>query len=518
MKRKMKNTIAGMGILLGLYSGASLANYSNKAWHHPATLDEAISAQDPGAPIEHQGAYEPKVAVDQRGMAVLAYSQHVVLNQWMFNGVPQVEKESRIFVRIRCSNQWDTPVGGLPLSGNISVAGYNAYSPQVAMNKLGRAVVAWTQIDKNIEKIYVALGKKNANDCTWTWSKPAKISDYISLNSGANAQRPRVAMDDDGNAVVTWQQRTWLGSNDFMNVFVSRYDVATNVWVHPKNLDDALNLYGTDAYWPEVAFIKKGMSTTISWYQKDPHPGVDLSRVFSADFDTAKGTWIKPESFQEFLSVFQTSATWSNVAMNKQGEEVLVWTQESSNGFKQVYVAERDQYLHPWKTPEWTAPLSDDVANCCTSGFYDPIQLKMNNKGRVAASWSQNINAGNLFNSQIFVALRDQGKWKNPVVTDYISDSEPGNADSADIAMNDSGRTLVAWQQQKGSGFSFILFKEYLEKNGVWAWEPVQEASPNSMGFYTGAPSTTMNENGVAFITWSQESLDTYRVYLSQYY
>ena len=302
---RVKTQLAVLLLLGSLQSIPSLAE-PGKAWHHPIDLDDAVSPLDPGAPIEFQGAFDPSVAVDQRGMAVLAYSQHVVIKQWMFNGFPQVEKEARIFVRTRCNNEWDKPKAGNLLGGFISLEGYNAYQPQVAINKLGRGIIAWTQVVAGIERVFISMGTKNKEDCGWTWSKPTKFWDSISLNSSANAQRPRVAMDDNGNAIVTWQQRVYKGVECFMNIFVSRYDVATNTWDYAEKLDDALNLYGTEAYWPEVTMAKQGAAATITWYQMDPHPGVEISRIFTADYDTQKKVWIKPDSFQSYISSNQT--------------------------------------------------------------------------------------------------------------------------------------------------------------------------------------------------------------------
>jgi len=51
---------------------------------------------------------------------------------------------------------------------------------------------------------------------TATWSHPADISDNISPGS-FNAFSPKVAMDDNGNAIIVWSQLDGIKSQIFMS-------------------------------------------------------------------------------------------------------------------------------------------------------------------------------------------------------------------------------------------------------------------------------------------------------------
>ena len=67
-------------------------------------------------------------------------------------------------------------------------------------------------------------------------------------------------MDNNGSAIITWAQID--GSN--YQIFKSEY--RSGVWTHPSNLADNISPDGTDGYGPSVAMDNNG-DAIITWYQ-----------------------------------------------------------------------------------------------------------------------------------------------------------------------------------------------------------------------------------------------------------
>jgi microcompartment protein CcmK/EutM len=122
-----------------------------------------------------QHAYEPQVAVDANGNAVVVW--------YRFDGA-----HDRIQVRRR------TAAGGLSAVQTLSPAGQNASNPQVAVDPDGNAVAAWRRFDGTKWRIQVRRRAAGGS-----LSAVQTLSD-----AGQDASDPQVAVDRNGNAVVAW--------------------------------------------------------------------------------------------------------------------------------------------------------------------------------------------------------------------------------------------------------------------------------------------------------------------------
>jgi hypothetical protein len=104
---------------------------------------------------------------------------------------------------------WTHPSG---LSDNISPDGEAAENPQVAMDNNGNAIITWNQNDGSNDQIFKSEYRNGA------WTHPSGLSDNISPD-GQSAYRSQIAMDNNGNAIITWQQWDFL----YRKIFMSEY-------------------------------------------------------------------------------------------------------------------------------------------------------------------------------------------------------------------------------------------------------------------------------------------------------
>jgi hypothetical protein len=135
------------------------------------TLSSVQALSDPG-----QNATEPQVAVDADGDAVFTWTRSDGTN-------------NRVQARARSA------AGTLSAVQTLSASGQNAFNPQVAVDAGGDAVFTWLRFDGANFRV-----QARARSAAGTLSGVQALSD-----AGQNAFGPQVAVDTDGDAVVTWQ-------------------------------------------------------------------------------------------------------------------------------------------------------------------------------------------------------------------------------------------------------------------------------------------------------------------------
>ena len=148
------------------------------SWSHPI-LSDYIS------PASTSGSSVPQVAVDGNNDAVIVWQQIA-------------DGQHRIFKSEYRSGSWTHPSS---ISNYISPTSTSGASvPQVAMADNGDTVIVWQQIADGQHRIFKSEYRAGS------WTHPSSTSNYISPTSTAGASVPQVAIADNGDAVIVWQQ------------------------------------------------------------------------------------------------------------------------------------------------------------------------------------------------------------------------------------------------------------------------------------------------------------------------
>ena len=150
----------------------------------------------------------PQVALDASGNATIAWMQYA--------------SSAFVFKSERRGGVWTDPADG---DDHISLpaAGRQFNDPiHLAMNDLGEVIIAWSQYDSSDDINQVFISERR-ND---VWTHPADLSDYISVvGSDDDTQNPLVAMDNNGHALVTWNENGWdihdVGNQN--NLYIANY-------------------------------------------------------------------------------------------------------------------------------------------------------------------------------------------------------------------------------------------------------------------------------------------------------
>jgi len=390
----------------GTLDGADVTDVTvgclDRSWVHPADLSDSISP-------DGSGTGQPEVAMDDNGSAIVVWDQND-------GGNPQ------IFMSEYRGGAWTDPSD---LSDNISPDGQWAYFSEVAMDDNGNAIVVWRQSDGSRWQVFMSEYRSGA------WSHPADVADNISPD-GQNAGWPQVAMDDNGNAIVAWEQ-----NNGSLNqLFMSEY--RGGAWTHPADLSDDISPDGQWAGAQQVAMDDHGIAIIV-WNQSDG----SSNQVFMSEY--WGGAWTHPADLSDNISPDGQSTSEPQVAMDNHGNAIIVWNQ-SDGSSSQVFMSEYrgDAWTHP-------ADLSDNISPDGQSTS-EP-QVAMDDNGNAIIVWHQSDGSSD----QIFMSEYRGGLWTHPV---DLSDNISPNGQSAEqprAAMDDNGNAIVAWRQHDGINWQIFM-------------------------------------------------------------
>ncbi len=428
--------------------------HGSMQWLHPQDLHDYISPSGPDA-------LNPKVAMDDNGDAILVWQQS--------DGT-----KSQIFKSEYRDGVWVHPSS---LSDNISPDVENAQNPLVVMDNNGNAIIVWRQSDGAKIQIFKSEYRNGA------WTHPSSLSDNISPD-GQDVENPDAAMDDNGNAIIVWQQQDGTNKQIFMSEF------RANVWNHPDDLNDNISPGGQHAVYPKVA-INKG-NAIIVWHQLD---GSKL-QVFMSEFRMR--TWTHPRKLTDNISPDGEHAQWPQAAMDNNGNALIAWEQEDGANF-QIFKSEyrKGAWIHP-------IHLSSNISPDGQGAIH--ARVAMDNNGSAIIIWQQSDGV----KYQIFKSEYRNDAWTHPwSLSDNIS-PDGQDAQEQQVVLDDDGNAIIVLQS------SAMIFKSEYRK-GAWIHPSGVADSISPAGANASTPQAAMSNDGNAIITWSQSDGAINRIYMSEY-
>ena len=223
------------------------------------------------------------------------------------------------------SDRWDVPTS---LQDNISPDSTWAQSPDVAIDNLGNALICWDQFGGDQWHIYKSEFRNGM------WDHPQDLSDYIGIGT-THAQQSKVAMDNSGNAIIIWKQF----DGTYSKIFKSEYRNGT--WVHPASLSESINPDTGIPNYLQVEMDDTG-NAIIAWSQYD---GFN-DQIYIAEYRI--GVWSYPTDATDHISPVGYDARNPQIAMDNNGNAIVVWEQKYSSDWG-IYKSEyRDgSWDHP---------------------------------------------------------------------------------------------------------------------------------------------------------------------------
>jgi len=428
-------------------------------WINPFAVSDNISP-------DGQDAYVSQVAMDNNGNAIITWEQSDGLNPQIF------KSEYR-------GGVWTHPSS---LTDNISQDGQDADYPQVAMDNNGNAIIIWQQSDGSNWQIFKSAYGGGI------WTHPSSLSDNISPD-GQDAYSPQVAMDNNGNVIITWYQ--FDGSNN--QIFKSEY--RGGVWTHPSSLTDNISPDGQHADYPQVAMDNNG-NAIITWEQSDG----SSSQIFKSEY--RGDVWTHPSSPSDNISPNGQDASYPQMAMDNSGNAIITWHQSDGSN-NQIFKSE-------YRGGVWTHPssLADNISPDGQHAYYP--QVAMDNNGNAIITWVQSDGS----NDQTFKSAYRGGGWTHPSSPSDNISPEGQDAHYPQVAMDNNGNAIITWYQSDGS-YSQIFKSEY--RGGVWTHPSSLSDNISPDGQYARYPQVAMDNNGNAIIVWRQQDGSKYQIFKSEY-
>lgn len=287
----------------------------------------------------------------------------------------------------------------------------------------------------------------------------------------------------DQNCSITNGSGT-ISAGDVTNIQVTCADVYVSTgWTpNPTKFEDGFNSPGVSPERFHVAIANNGDAVVAYYdYLNSTDFFWDVFKIERRD-----GTWSFPDSFDDSISKFTNPDNHrlndqnadTRVAMSDNGETVITYSQDDTFGDCQ---SENSIYRVEYREIstgvfEWSLPSSEDdhIDWSCIGPVYQTADVAMNGSGETVIAWAQkdHPNPSAVYKSE----FRD-GSWSDPQSTDDRLSSPLDNyyltMQMPSVAMNDGGDAIIEWKQiHATTPYDYGVIKTEYD-SGTGTWEPL---------------------------------------------
>jgi hypothetical protein len=328
---------------------------------------------------------------------------------------------------------------------------------------------------------------------------PATAAEFLANTTTAGQQEyPSVAMDSDGDFVITWQDQFQDGF--FYGVYAQRYNSSGVA----QGSEFQVNTYTTnEQQYPSVAMDSDG-DFVITWQslnQDGSGWGIYAQRYNSSG--VAQG------------AEFQVNTTWTgyqrypSVAMDDAGNFVIAWENGSSP----------DIYAQRYNAAGVAQGGEFPVNAYTTSDQVNP-SVAIDADGDFVITWASYGQDGQYGGIYAQRYSRSGGAVGNEF---RVNTTTTGNQVRPSAAIDDAGNFVITWNSYGQDGPGWSIYAQRYSSNGVPVgsefrvdtYTPVQQQ-------YQTEPKVAMDDAGNFVITWTSNALSSstdfqYRIYAQRY-
>lgn len=389
---------------------------------------------------------DPDIAVDGAGNAIAIWVQVDGLNQ---------DVRTSILPR---GGTWSTPV--------VITTCPILFHETIAVTPSGNAIALWVCQSgggtiNNVQAATLTIGG--------TWSAPVNIS-----ATSTNAFFPRLAINDQGDAVAAWD--IFDGSNTVVQAatfHATSTSPFTGTWTPPTTLSPP----GFNTGNLNVAINNSGKAVAVWSVVFGPTEIIQAS-IFNGS------SWFPAQTISNTLF----NSRDPSVALDSKGNAVAVWV--GSNGtFNLIQASKLSAKEGTWSNPVLLSP----------NGFNsDTPVVRVDGFGNFIAVWVKTSVANN--SVQWATLLSGKKKWtaaRDIAVVGLNGGFQP------DLAVNTFGNTVATWRRFNGF-FDQVAQAATLQSPTSSSWSPPTDISN---GGSTLSPiAAAINASGYAVTDWRQDS------------
>ncbi|MEN8136242.1 MAG: hypothetical protein ABFS18_12015 [Thermodesulfobacteriota bacterium] len=276
--------------------GIYKSEYRNGKWLHPKHNADHIS------PSGGSDALEPQVAINNKGVALIAWGQ------------PDDKRQKNIYKSEFRDDKWIHPSGlkdYINMKRNKKGLGI-AYRTNVALDEKGNGLIAWEQAHDNKRVIFVSEYRQNK------WRHPGSTAEAISPASVRSAMIQDLKMDGNDNAILLWKDIKGRKQSLYKSEYRQgkwRHPLEDKPFVAPSLLDFNFNVTG------ESAMAADGKAV-VAWMEK----GNDKPEVYMAEYD--HGEWHLPG---RMLNAENSLGGGLRLSSSSNGKMIIAWQQLQGN-------------------------------------------------------------------------------------------------------------------------------------------------------------------------------------------
>jgi len=318
--------------------------------------------------------------------------------------------------------------------------------PQVAMDDEGNVVVVWqqTNMQLDISNIY---GKTFTRETGWSDATLIQADDTISSNT------PKVAMNHDGQAAVVWGQ-IHINDNFYSDIGVNRYD-AKSGWVGGQSIPDTINgsiaKPAIDEHADVMVVFQRYNDST---YQDE---------LYAARY-TPGHDWEAVQYLQDGTP--DTSINSFDMAGNDDGETFVIWKQTTYSYFGDFTYGVHVNHYQPgsgWDVPQLVGMESFN--------YQDQMHPKIgvDKQGNAVAVWDQEnpdavIDPYAPVPNNIYAFQYTQGNgWDAGQAIQKTTE----NSYNAQLSVNGAGEAYAIWiEQDNTTGVSGLWANQKINHKG----------------------------------------------------
>ncbi|HEY4188229.1 MAG TPA: hypothetical protein VGP07_24355 [Polyangia bacterium] len=269
-------------------------------------------------------------------------------------------------------------------------------------------------------------------------------------------------------------------------IWANHYDVVTGTWGTEGPIDSSAMTY---ASWTNVAVDKNG-NWLVAWMQDPSVPQHGIWQSTSSD----GVTWSAPSAIATVGNLYEVT-----MAMNQDGVAVVVWTENvpPDNHFT---LTGSVRVNGAWSAPHVLKAAMDD--------YERNAAVTVTSAGVALVAWEQEDD-GTSTNTSVFQARFTGGAWTTAAL---VESYDGGDSGSSGVASNSAGQSIITWVQNTSS--TSELWAQRIPATGT-PEAPVKITEGGNIDT-SQAPSVTLDESGAATVTWAFEVKTKYDVYTAR--
>ncbi|QOT79471.1 hypothetical protein [Cupriavidus basilensis] len=397
-------------------------------------------------------ASDPDVGVDSNGNGLVVWSEQVA---------------SQFVIRAR----FPTDAGAAATT--LSTAG-DAFLPRVAFDAAGNATVIWMASENNISNLWAS----RYTAASRTWSAPLRVVSSASVATGVST--PDLAVDGQGNAIVTWYQGD--GRTNHFDVWAVKYAALSGAWGAPFMVSDGVNSAANS----HVAVNAAGQGL-IAWVQQQGD-GTTVSNgpqdIYGRSVTTGASAWGPRAMLNAVGGNLYNVYGQVAVAVDGSGNGLALWVQSTASLSFAIQSA-RYVAASGWQT-------STVVSNNTLGECYDP-HVEIDGAGNAIAVWQEQNGVGAYGGANRYAAGTGWG------VPEKFSGTVPGDVYAPRVAVGADGNATAIWYQWEASGIN-VRTSRYLTGSG-WDVPNLLSATPADGTTYP-VPRVATNAAGRTLAVW----------------